>query len=241
MPPHPVSHAIDKPRLSSQVVFHEPSDNRLSPPKGVEPNQWATHLAHIAAREPGNLLNHARRVYLHLALKQPNALYGAMLDLYLTLGEKGGHLRQHLLQKASKLLSPEEHDLFLTHLQQGLQPHQPLPACQHSVLGIFFSGAKPLVTEQNAEHHPANREIDPLELAKQELDYGDISVAQQILEEALMKSPDRLGLHYSLLEIYKHTRSLDDLLAMKKRLGDNSAAAQAAWNQMQKTLQSRGS
>lgn len=218
----------------------QPGDMRLSPPKGVDPDQWAAHLAHISAREPGNLLNHVRRIYLHLLRKQQNALYGAMLDLYLALGDKGERLRHQLLNKASKLLSQQEHELFLTHHREGLQSDQPLPASQHSVLGNFFSGGMRLVEEQQTGQEPHSKDIDPLELAKEELDYGDISVAQQILEEALLKSPQRLGLHYGLLEIYKHTRSLDDLLSMRARLQDDIAIARTAWNQMQKALETRG-
>jgi tetratricopeptide (TPR) repeat protein len=236
-----VSDVIDELRLSQQVAFLEPSNKRLLPLKGVDLDQWATHLAHISAQEPGNLLNHVRRIYLHLALKQSDPLYGAMLDLYLVLGHNGEPLRHHLLQKAGKLLSQERHDLFISHFNQGLHSTQPLPACQYSVLGNFFSGKMRLVTEQKAEPEPANRQIDPLELAKEELNYGDISVAQQILEEALLQSPHMLELHYGLLEIYKHTRSLDALLAMKERLGEGAAIAQTAWNQMQRTLESRGS
>jgi hypothetical protein len=235
------AHGIGEHCHLQQAVFQEPSNKRLSPPLRVDPDQWATHLAHISAREPGNLLNHVRRIYLHLAHKQSAPLYGAMLDLYLALGDKGGRLRQHLLHKAQELLSQKEYDLFLSHHHQGLQSHQPLPASQYSVLGNFFSGEMRLIEEQKAESEPLNREFDPLELAKEELNYGDITVAQQILEEALLKSPQRLGLHYGLLEIFKHTRSLDDLLAMKERLGDGVAIAQSAWNQMQRTLESRDS
>ncbi len=222
-----------------QTAFLEPTDNRLSPPTKVDPVLWATHLAHISAQEPGNLLNHVRRIHLHLAHKQPEELFGAMMDLYLALGDKGIQLRHRLLKHASKLLSQEMQEIFINHQQEGLQPQQPLPPCAHSVLGNFFTGGLRLVTPQKAENQPASREIDPLELAREELNYGDITVAQQILEEALLQSPKRLGLHYGLLEIYKHTQSLDDLLAMRERLGDEIGIARAAWNQVQKGLESK--
>jgi hypothetical protein len=231
------SNSFDELRYSTQIVYQEPTNKRLSPPSGVDPDQWATHLAHVSAMEPANLLNHVRRIYLHLAHKQSNALYGAMLDLHLVLGEKGGRLRQQLLKMAGKLLSREEYDLFHTCGSPGLQSHQPLPPSPHSVLGNFFSGKMPLVKMQNVEAEAENREIDPLELAREELNYGDITVAQQILEEALLRFPERLGLHYSLLEIYKHTRSLDDLLSMKDQLGDDIGIAQAAWNQARKAIE----
>lgn len=228
---------FDELLLSRQVVFQEPGDNGLLPPMDVNSDQWATHLAHISSREPSNLLNHVRRIYLHLEHKQSDPLYGAMVDLYLTLGEKGERLRHNLLQQAKKLISQEQYDLFYSHQEQGLKSHQALPASQYSVLGNFFSSEKRLVIEHKVEQAPAERETDPLELAREELNYGDITVAQQILEEAVLQTPKRLGLHYSLLEVYKHTRSLDDLLSMKERLGDSIGSAQSAWSQMQKALE----
>jgi hypothetical protein len=225
--------------LSKQLVFQEPSSNGLSPLKGENHSQWATHLAYISSREPNNLLNHVRRIFIHLKLKQSDPLYGAMVDLFLVLGDKGERLRRSLLQKSRKLLSQEQYDLFLTHLKHGLQPHYPLPASQHSVLGNFFGGEKRLVSAQNDKQQSDTRESDPLELAREELNYGDIAVAQRILEEALLLSPKRLGLHYGLLEIYRHTRSLDDLINMQERLGDDIAHAQAAWNQTKKALLSK--
>lgn len=209
-------------------------------PKGVDPSQWATHLSYLSAREPGNLVNHVRRIYLHMALEQPDALYGAMMDLYLVLGDKGGDLRHHLLHKARRLLSRERHDLFLTHYKQGLRRNQPIPPSQHSVLGNFFSGRKNLVKVQKAQEHSSKKKIDPLELAREELNYGDIALAQRILEEAVLQSPKRLGLHFGLLEVYKHTRSLDDLLKMQERLGGDMDIAQAAWSQTRRLLEARG-
>jgi hypothetical protein len=222
--------------LSRQAIFQEPASNSLSPPMGVDTYQWATHLAYISSCEPANLLNHVRRIFLHLALKQPDPLYGAMVDLCLTLGNKGERLRHNLLKQSRGLISQELYDLFLTHFEQGLQSHHHLPPSQHSVLGNFFSGEARLVSEPNVGQQSDDREVDPLELAREELSYGDVTVAQQILEEALLQSPTRLGLHYSLLEIYRHTRSLDDLLNMQERLGDGIQIAKAAWNQTKKAL-----
>jgi hypothetical protein len=237
---HQSSNPIDELQFSTQVVFQEPIDKRLTPPKGVDPDEWATHLAHISSREPGNLLNHVRRIYLHLALKQSDALYGAMLDLFLVLGDKGGRLRRHLLDKAGNLLSQEEHDLFLTFSKPGLRSDQPLPPSQHSVLGNFFGGELGFIEVHDNQDQSDNHEIDPMESAREELNYGNTAGAQQILEEAILKFPDRLELHHSLLEIYKHTRSLDDFQNMKRRLGDDIGIAQAAWNQTGQSIVNSG-
>ncbi len=240
MSPKPASFSRSELRRLQQAAFLEPDDKRLSPPAQLDSTEWATHLAYISAQEPGNLLNHVRRIYLHLACKQTHELFGAMLDLHLVLGDKGAQLRHRLLGMTGKLLSREMQAFFITHQQSGVLPQQPLPASRYSVLGNFFTGGLRLVTPQKSEDQPSGREIDPLELAREELNYGDISVAQQILEEALLRAPKRLGLHYGLLEIYKHTQSLEDLLAMQDRLGDDIAIARTAWNQMIKALEAKG-
>lgn len=222
--------------LSRQVAFQEPTGNGLSPPKGVDSNHWSTHLAHISSQAPNNLLNHVRRVYIHLKLKQPEPLYGALVDLYIALGDKGERLRFNLLQKSRKLIPQSHYDLFLTHFKHGLLAHHPLPPSQHSVLGNFFSSDMHFVSDQDIRPQADSREIDPLELAREELNYGNIAVAQQILEEAVLKTPGRLGLHYSLLEIYRHTRSIDDLLKMQEKLGEDIGSGRTAWNQTKKAL-----
>lgn len=238
MKPLQSPHSLRDLKLLRQVVFHEPDNKGLGVPRGVNLDSWATHLAHLSAREPGNLLNHVRRIYLHMARRQADALYGAMLDLYLVLGDKGGSLRGRLLRNARKLLPREHYDLFLTHYKHGLQRNQPLPASRHSVLGNFFNGRMTLVKQHKSLKQPARQRIDPLEQAREELTYGDVSTAQRILEDAVLRLPHRAELHQELLELYTHTRSLSDLVKMQTRLGDDVAAARSAWDQTRRSLES---
>jgi hypothetical protein len=221
-----------------QVVFHESDIRGLGIPRGVDLDRWATHLAHLSAREPGNLLNHVRRFYLHLARRQADGLYGAMLDLYLVLGDKGSSLRGRLLRESRKLLPQERFDLFLTHYKKGLQRNQPLPASRYSVLGNFFSGRMTLVSERKSLKEQVRERVDPLEQAREELNYGDVATAQQILEAALLRMPQRMELHLELLELYSHTRSLSDLVKMQTRLGEDVEIALAAWDQTRSKLES---
>ncbi|MEJ2590778.1 MAG: hypothetical protein P8178_05135 [Candidatus Thiodiazotropha sp.] len=220
-----------------QTAFMEPRDNRLGLPRGVNTERWATYLAHRCAREPGNLLNHVRRFYLHLARRQSDALYGALLDLSLVLGDKGSNLRGRLLRKARDLLAREHYDLFLTHYKHGLQNNQPLPPSRHSVLGNFFSGRMTLVKPPVSQKEPVRERIDPLVQAREELTYGDVETAQRILEAAVLRLPHREELHLELLELYTHTRSLDDLVRIQTQLGDDVAVARAEWERTRSMLE----
>ncbi len=231
---------MKSPHHSSQLTFHEPTHQGLKLPKEVEPRLWANHLAYRSAREPENLLNHVRRVYLHLELRQADELYGAMLDLFLVLGDKGEPLRTGLLKKAKTILSEEVYELFVKHLKHGLRKNRPYPISQYSVLANFFDGGLSLFDESNQTENPLNGSADPLELAREELTFGDITIAQDILESAILSSPERMGLHFGLLEIYKHTRSLGDLQKMQRRLGDHLGIAQSAWKKTREYLESQG-
>jgi hypothetical protein len=224
----------------SHVVFYEPRNQGLSIPKDVEVESWATHLAYLSAREPGNLLNHVRRIYLHLELNQSEALYGAMLDLYLILGNNGAELRNRLLRLTKKDLPPGCYELFLACREQGLQRSESYPASQYSVFGNFFQGGLNLVIEEAHAEQQRDKRLDPLELAHEELTFGDISVAQEILEQALLASPHRMGLHFGLLDVYKHTHSLSDLVKMQEQLGDKVSIAQSAWIKTRRFLESQG-
>ncbi|MEL0583517.1 MAG: hypothetical protein AAES65_01375 [Candidatus Thiodiazotropha sp. (ex. Lucinoma kazani)] len=229
--PHLDKRAAETAGLPMQMAFQNQPQWELAIPKGIDLNLWAAHLAHTVSREPINLINHVRRIRLHLALKEADALFGAILDLHLALNEKGVSLRGNLLRQSKKILSQDHYDLFLTHYKQGLQPNQSLPPSRYSVLGNFFTGNKVLVKKENAHSSPNPDQHDPLELAREELKYGDISKAQQILEEALIQAPKTPELHHELLEVYSHTRSLEDLIRMQETLGDNIAIALDEWNQ----------
>ena len=68
---------------------------------------FAEYLAHRIARFPGDLPSHTQRVLLHLRRRDASALYAALLDLFIALGEKDRPYRAHLLQRAAPLLAPE--------------------------------------------------------------------------------------------------------------------------------------
>jgi hypothetical protein len=230
---------LKSPHQSSQLTFHEPTHQGLKLPKEVEPQLWSNHLAYRSAREPENLLNHVRRVYLHLETRQTEELYGAMLDLFLVLGDRGEALRKGLLKKAKARLPNDTFEMFVKNLKQGLHKNHPYPTCQYSVLGNFFEGGISLFDETDTTEEVA-QSADPLELAQEELTFGDISIAQEILEKAILSSPERMGLHFGLLEIYKHTRSLSDLLKMQEKLGDHINIAQSTWKKTRQYLESQG-
>ncbi|MEW8313402.1 MAG: hypothetical protein AB2669_19885 [Candidatus Thiodiazotropha endolucinida] len=234
---HIDGHTAETAGYPMQMAFIYQPQWDLTIPKGVDLSLWAKHLAHSVAREPFNLINHVRRVRLHLAYNDADASFGAMLDLHLVLGDKGISLRGSLLRQLKKILPQDRYDLFLKHYKPGLRPDQSLPASRHSVLGNFFAGNTILVKKETPRTTPSLKQHNPLNLAREELNFGDVSKAQQILEEALIEAPKTPELHHELLELYSHTRSLEDLIRMQERLGNNIAIALEEWNQTRSKLE----
>ncbi|MCG8017648.1 MAG: hypothetical protein JAY97_15650 [Candidatus Thiodiazotropha sp. 'RUGA'] len=163
-----------------------------------------------------------------------------MLDLFLVLGDKGESLRKGLLRKAKTILDRDLFELFVKNLKQGLQKNHPYPISQHSVLANFFDGGLSLIDVDPKSDEQPGRGVDPLELAQEELTFGEVAVAQEILENALLSSPERMSLHFGLLEIYQHTHSLSDLLMMQDRLGERIKVAETAWMKTRRYLESQG-
>jgi len=65
--------------------------------------------AAVAAR-PKNLTAHLQRITHHLETRDQDATYGALLDLFRILGDKGHDLRSRLTHRAFRLLSADQYN-----------------------------------------------------------------------------------------------------------------------------------
>jgi hypothetical protein len=72
-------------------------------------------------------------------------------------------------------------------------------------------------------------DIDPLELARDFIDYSQLAQAQLVLEAAVFKQPDRLELHKELLAIYRSTRDKAGFHEMFNKLTQTDFALPEGW------------
>ena len=73
---------------------------------------------------------------------------------------------------------------------------------------------------------------DPLESARQQLEYGQTELAQTTLEQALLADSGRLDLHLALLEIYRHARDRQAASDMWQRLHGRDNPARTEWQRL---------
>jgi len=201
-------------------------------------DQAKAHYAHAVARSPDNLLLHVQRISLYAETADP-AILGSLLDLFLVLGDKGIPLRRRMLALARPILSSQDYHALHQHLEQA----EPLPSSLQdhagsAVLSRGISGTTRLISK--GEQRPSDEE-DPLETARQQIDIGQIELAQQTLESALLADSSRLSLHLALLEIYRHARDRQRTTRLWQQLQGRENPAEIEWRRLLKQLEAQES
>jgi len=189
------------------------------------------YYAHAIARNPNDLLRHVQRISLYAETADP-AILGALLDLFLVLGDKGDLLRRRMLALARPILSSQDYHALHQQLEHG-EDHLSflLLHASSSVLWPGVTGDTQLISKAEKAEAEAGAE-DPLEIASQQVDIGQIELAQETLESALLADPARLSLHLALLEIYRHARDRQRIAHLWRKLQGRANPAQTEWQRL---------
>jgi len=195
-------------RLSRVDEWLEPAF--LTPCKGklrIDATGWVekakSYYAHAIARTPKALRTHVERITLYAHTGDP-CVIGALLDLFLVLDDKGIPLRKRMLALVRPLIScPDYHALHLQLEHGNREPSFQQLHSPTSVLCRDVTGTTRLIMKQDTTVQAVE---DPLETARQQIEFGQFEQALETLEHALLSDPSRLALHLSLLEIYRHVR-----------------------------------
>ncbi len=221
---------------TADPAFGASMGRRLVPDAGAWGEGIADYLAHRVARVPLDLRAHVQRIVLYARAQDRGGAYAALVDLFLALADKGHALRRRMLGQVIGLLDPAQGRALHQALLSGLEITDALPVAAGSVLSRGVTGITKLVQRQNSG---ASQGQDPLDEARSCLEYGQVAEAQRLLEAALRQDPGREALHHELLDIYRHTRELGALRAMRRRLEGLSGALDLAWQETERGLQGR--
>jgi hypothetical protein len=185
------------------------------------------NLSHRIARDPQNLRAHIQRLALYMRVQNEQGVYGALVDLFIALGENGISIRQRMLAQAEPHLTQQRFRFLNSVMQRGIRDTDPLPDAQLAVLSKGYIGKKHFIVE-NA-HSSCSSNSDPRQEAIDCLIYGQVNEARRILEQAVLQEPWREDLQTELLEIYWATRDLKACQAMYERLADEFIPEHHAW------------
>ncbi len=192
---------------TAEAVFLVAGNPDLFLTVDVEEQALGSYLDHAITRDPLDLRAHTQRIYLYLADNDREGVYAALLDLFISLGDKGQSLRKHLLRRCKRILDLAQYRLFEAHMVSGLYSITPIPYTGRSLLHGGLESALPLISK--VMDTPRSEHSDPLTEALEYLEYGQLEQAMHTLEEALIDNPAESSLMQGLLELYSHGELLD--------------------------------
>jgi len=193
-------------------------------------------LAHAVARSPADLRRHVQRVYLLRGQRQAPALAGALFDLFIGLGDKGRPLRERLLNSCAGILDEELYAFLQLRLDSGLGGGDVMPEVADAMLAAGIAGDLPAIIVAGAgadasDGDSGGGDRDYLADAQSYIEYGQLDLAKQALEEGVLRLPGELGLHQELLEFYQYTNDRDGFFSTLKALHALNNPFAELWNE----------
>jgi hypothetical protein len=187
------------------VLFDIAGSRRLSLPDLASPYAGVVYLGHRILENPSDLRSHVQRILLLIDSGDEPDLQGALVDLFIALGDKGGGLKQRLLDLAAPRL-PRTVMVFLRQrLATGIKPWEAaVSRMRASLLSLGFSGVHEVVRRRDRES--ASAYANAVEEAHACLEYGQVDTAREVLERALLQDPGNDAVAAELLTIYRCTR-----------------------------------
>jgi len=153
-------------------------------------------------RRPEDLLAHVQRVHFAASQNIETALYSALLDLFITLGDKGQALREMMLTENSALLSDAHRAFLQASIASGISARERIEDPAMSMLCLGFSGVGQLVEVSTAA---AVGERDPLRQALESIECSELDEARVTLEQSFFSGTSNIVQEQLLLEIYRKT------------------------------------
>ena len=214
---------------SCEVAFHMPDINELHIKASKCTAKVTEYLEHQVYRNRRDLRCHVQRVYLHITRNDPESVHGAILDLFITLQDKGKPLRERLLKACRHYISVEQFDFFARKLSKGISDTDATLPVRTSLLTKGRTCNNPLVVRQVIQK---DCHADPLVEARDHMQYGQVEEAQIVLEKAIIQTPQRTDLHLDLLDIYRHTQAVDAFHKMYQVLDSTYNPVTNAWQDL---------
>jgi len=209
------------PLAGPDVAFLIAQRKELLLPEAMRSQWLADALAHHIARRPVDLRRHVQRVLLHQAQQQGDALFAALLDLFIALGRSGHALRDRLARESLPLLNEAQQNFLMLHVAIGVIATDVHPVAPRSKLSVGASGSFDFITRIQKSSQDTR---SPLEQALDFITYGQLNEAQQVLEQALIENPRDKDVCLELAQLFEHTRDADAVRQILDKLGDSAPA-----------------
>ncbi len=174
-------------------------------------------LAALVKQNPADLRTHLQRIFLLAKQGGEAALFGALVDLFIVLGEAGEPLKHRCLNVAEPVLTVAHLTFLEASVADGLSAMDTRVAqARHSVLALGYTGGHRLVSRRE---RMAGEYGCPYDEALGYLEYGQVEPARKVLEAAMERGVDDPRITRQLYEIYRHAQDAAAIGALDRRLG----------------------
>lgn len=197
-------------------------DNRL-------PEHVLRNLVFHISRKPRQLITHIQRIYHCYYANLSEQLFAALVDFLVVLDRRGTKISRRMIIGTRSKLSREQYKSLQAFMVNEMDISA-LAGNQYSIFTKGLIGTQDLV--QQVASASTKQAYDPLNLARDYIEYSQLAEARDVLEKAIVNEPHRLELHQSLLELYKSTQDVSGLKKMVDIFADLNIAMPDDWNEL---------
>lgn len=180
-----------------------------------ETEQLHRYLSGCLYQTPSNLRLHVQLIFSLIQKEgvSRDEIFGALLDLFIVLRDKGLPLRRRMLVVAKPFIAFEDSQFFEQHLERGITGKAVVPNIGYSQLAEGYVGRSNFIEQ---EIQIDNQEIlSVYEEALSLLEYGELDEAAVLLEQALKQEPGKEQIAEELLAIYTHQQNDESIDAIR--------------------------
>ncbi|NOQ17125.1 MAG: hypothetical protein GQ581_08705 [Methyloprofundus sp.] len=183
-------------------------------------------LVFAIRKNPKDLMAHMQRIMICYEHKEEAQLYAAVADFFVVLKDAGLAIKQRMIMGVRGKLSADARQSLL----DGINDNRLVVGNTYCVLTSGIASYSEMVFT------PVESKVDlvhdPLQIARDYIEYSQLEQAQKVLEDAVLSDPERVEIHNDLLELYRLTNNNDGFNEIYTALSDVHHPMKAQWNDL---------
>ena len=224
-------------QLEGRNFFAFQDNNALWSSEFLQYSDFLEKLVFRITRNPKSLTTHLQRIYFCFHKDLNEQLFAAIIDFLIVLNRRGLQISWRMLSGIKSHLSPEHFKVVKDFLNDQHANINHLQGNQYSVLTRGKLGTEDMISyiaDTNAEV-----DFDPLEIARDHIEYSQLEEAKRVLENAIFKQPTRVDLQRELLALFRSTRDNDGFAKMLAELKRSGLDIIDEWNELNNLFKGR--
>ena len=192
-------------------------------------DNFLENLVFRISRKPKCLITHVQRIYYCFQTHLNEQLFAALADFLIILNKRGQNISSRMIMGAKSRLNPDQSKALKNYLKDADANISLLSGNQYSIFTKGLLGLDKIIQQIKTDDEYGH---DPLDLARDYIEYSQLEEAEQVLEKAILEQPTRLALHHELLALYQSTRNLTGFNQMLAELTLAGVAMTDEWKQL---------